>query len=130
MLRQVASAFVFYSDSLARCWLFASAVAEGLVTGPAMKEKVVKCGSFCAALAPSRRPCLTDFCCTMFCEVEHMAVRTSDALHTEDIFALFHLASDESMLIVRDNSLSAHVALTVTMTLVAHKRNHMQYVSI
>ena len=49
-----------------------------------------------------------------------MAVRTSDALHTEDIFALFYLASDESMLIVRDNSVSAHVALTITMTLVAH----------
>ena len=49
-----------------------------------------------------------------------MAVRTSDALHAEDIFALFHLASDESVLIVRDNSLSAHVALAVTMTLVAH----------
>ena len=91
-----------------------------------MKEKVVKCGRFSAALAPSRRPRLSHFRCTMFCEVEHMAVRTSDALHAEDIFALFHLASDESVLIVRDNSLSAHVALAVTMTLVAHKRNHMQ----
>ena len=116
----------FCPDSLPRCWLLASAVAERLVTGPAVKEKVVKRCGFCAALAPARRPSLANFCCTVLGEVQYVAMRTSDALHAEDILALLHLASNESVLLVLHDPLAAHVALTVAVTLVTHKRHHVQ----